>query len=45
LDGIGRQRKPRRPLRSGNATAMDAGHGEENQDGDDGATFVAGTSG
>lgn len=33
LDGIGRQRKPRRPLRKGNVTTMDLGQGEEGPDG------------
>jgi hypothetical protein len=45
LDGIGRQRKPRRPLRSGNATAIGVDHGEGSTEGDDGATLAAGTSG
>jgi hypothetical protein len=27
LDGIGRERKPRRPVRKGNGTAIDAGRG------------------
>ena len=33
LDGIGRQRKPRRPLRRDNITAMELGRGEEGTDG------------
>ena len=33
LDGIGRQRKPRRPLRRDNVTAIDLGRSEEGTDG------------
>jgi len=43
LDGIGRQRKPRRPLRRGDNTSTDLGRGEENTDGDDGSTVTAGS--
>jgi hypothetical protein len=45
LDGIGRQRKPRRPGRRGNVTTMDLGQGDEGTDGDDGSTFTVGTLG
>ena len=38
LDGIGRQRKPRRPLRRDNVTAIDLGRSEEGTDG--GALFL-----
>jgi hypothetical protein len=44
LDGIGRQRNPRRPVRSGYSTATDVGQGEEDYDGDDGSALSAGTS-
>jgi hypothetical protein len=45
LDGIGRQRKPRRPVRRGNVTTMDLGQGDEGTDGDEGSPFTVGTLG
>lgn len=45
LDGIGRQRKPRRPVRRSSAAAMDFGQGAETPGDDDEATFIVGTSG
>jgi hypothetical protein len=45
LDGIGRQRKPRRPVRKGDVTTMDHGQGDEGTDGDDGSPFRIGTLG
>lgn len=44
LDGIGRQRNPRRPVRRGTSTAMDVGVEEEDADDDDGSTLSVGTS-
>ena len=44
LDGIGRQRNPRRPIHRENATAMDAGQGEDDSDGGDDSTLTVGTS-
>ena len=45
LDGIGRQRKPRRPVRRGNITTRDLGQGDEGTDSDDGSPFTVGTLG
>jgi hypothetical protein len=44
LDGIGRQRKPRRPVRRSDATAMDVDHGDDDADGDDASTLTMETS-
>ena len=44
LDGIGRQRKPRRPLRRDGVTAIDGGKSEEDTDGDNGSTLASRTS-
>jgi hypothetical protein len=44
LDGIGRQGKPRRPVRRDYAHAMDLGHSEEDTDSDDGSTLTVSTS-
>ena len=44
LDGIGRQRNPRRPIHRDNATAMDVGQGEDDSDGGDDSTLTVGTS-
>ena len=44
LDGIGRQRKPRRPVRRDYAHAMDVGRSEEDTDSDDGSTLTVSTS-
>ncbi len=45
LDGIGRQRKPRRLVRRGDVTTMDHGQGDEGADSDDGSPFRIGTLG
>ena len=44
LDGIGRQRKPRRPVRRDDVTAIDVGRSEEGIDGDNGSTLASWTS-
>lgn len=44
LDGIGRQRNPRRPVRSGDSAAMGVGRDEEDFDGDDGPMIGVGPS-
>ncbi len=42
LDGIGRQRNPRRPVRRGDSAAVDVDRDEEDGDGDDGSTLTCG---
>ena len=44
LDGLGRQRKPRRPLRRDDAANMDVRRGEEDIDDDDASTLTFVTS-
>ncbi len=44
LDGIGRQRKPRRPVRKEDSAPTDAGHEEEDTDDDRGSTLNTGAS-
>jgi hypothetical protein len=44
LDGLGRQRKPRRPVRRSDATAMDVCRGDEDVDDEDASTLTFGTS-
>ena len=44
LDGLGRQRQPRRPVRRDDATDMDVSPGEEDVDDDDAPTLTFGTS-
>jgi hypothetical protein len=44
LGGIGRQRKPRRPVRKDEATAMEVAGREEGDDDDDASTLTLGTS-
>ena len=44
LDGLGRQRKPRRPVRRGDAGDMDVCRGEEDVDDDDTLTLAFETS-
>ena len=44
LDGIGRQRKPRRPVRRANVTTMDLGQADEGTDGDETSPRTAETS-
>jgi hypothetical protein len=45
LDGIGRQRKPRRQVRRDNASGIDAGRSLAETDDDDASTSTLGTSG
>ena len=40
LDGIGRQRKPRRPVRKDDSAPTDARHDEEDTDDDPGSTLT-----
>jgi hypothetical protein len=44
LESIGRQRKPRRPVRRSDATAMDVCSGDDDTDGDDASTLTMETS-
>ena len=44
LDGIGKQRKPRRPVRRSDASEINVGRGEEDADSDDVPTHSAGAS-
>jgi len=44
LDGIGRQRKPRRPVRRSDATGMDVDRGDDDADGGDASTLTMETS-
>jgi hypothetical protein len=44
LDGIGRQRNPRRPIHRDNPTVMDVRQDEEDGDGGDDSTLTVGTS-
>jgi hypothetical protein len=44
LEGLGRQRKPRRPVRRDDATDMDVRCGEEDVDDDDASTLTFETS-
>jgi len=44
LDGIGRQRKPRRPLQKGNVNTIDGGGGAEDTDGNEDSTLESGAS-
>ena len=44
LDGIGRQRKPRRPVRRDDSAAVDVDRDEEDVDDDDASTLTFGTS-
>jgi len=44
LDGIGRQRKPRRPVRKDDRVPTDASRDEEDTDGDHESTLTTGTS-
>jgi hypothetical protein len=44
LDGIGRQRKPRRLAQGVNPTGTDAGQDEDDTNGDEGSPLTVGTS-
>jgi hypothetical protein len=44
LDGIGRQRKPRRPVRKDDSAPPDTGRDEEDTDGDHESTLTSGNS-
>ena len=44
LDGIGRQRKPRRPVHKNDTPATEAGREEEDTDDDDQSTLTSGAS-
>jgi hypothetical protein len=44
LDGIGKQRKPRRPVRTADTSEVNGGSGEEDADSDDVSTLSAGAS-
>jgi hypothetical protein len=44
LDGIGKQRKPRRPVRRPDTSEMNEGGGDEDADRDDGSALSAGAS-